>query len=277
MILIEIVLFHVLAAMCGASFGLLAVWAGLGRLHWFGRFILVAAVIGGLFPLPAFLALVFVSQALAVAVPLMVVRRFTAAGGAGNSVGSASIGHAWSRFSLGDLFRATLLVAAVCCVVTYLPGEVRAQWWKHVLLGASLGVATLAGAYAALGRRRVWFRWGVLCLAAPLAGAPTPLDESVYSFFGKPGWPWCAVTAGVGLLVALLLCLAKAAGFAAFLRAEDPSAGQPATAPSAGAFRRRLASSGLGLLSLAIVLLPSAAYHDMLHPAPIPTGPPPRA
>ena len=52
--MIEPAPFLVLAATAGAAFGLLAVWAALGRVHWSVRFVLVAAVIGCLFPVPAF-------------------------------------------------------------------------------------------------------------------------------------------------------------------------------------------------------------------------------
>ncbi|HVC99242.1 MAG TPA: hypothetical protein VND64_36595 [Pirellulales bacterium] len=197
----EIVLFHVLAATSGAAFGLLAIWAGLGRLHWSVRFIPVTAVIVSLFPVPAYdLALVFVSQALVVAVPLILVRRFTALPAEGIATEAPPGSHASRRFSVADLFRLTLLIAAVFGVVAYLPGDVRASWWKYVLLGAGFGVATLAGAWAALANRPWWIRLGVVCLVAPLAGVPTALDRETYFFSRGRGvlqWPWCAVTAAV--------------------------------------------------------------------------------
>jgi len=270
----EIVLVHVLAATAGAAFGLLAIWAGLGRHHWCVRFIPVAAVIVSLFPVPAFdLALVFVTQALVVVVPLLLVRRFTLPPADGKATEAPPRSHAWRRFSIADLFRATLLISTVFGVLAYLPGEVRESWWKYALVGGGFGVATLAGAWAALAHRPWWVRLGVVCLVAPLAGIPTALDKTTYVEFRDQGWPWCAVTAIAGLLVVLWLCLAKSTGLTALRRTEFGPIGQTTPTQSVGMARGRRAS--VALVSLAILLLPGVAYYDMTQPAPIPNGSPP--
>jgi len=272
----EIVLFHVLAATGGAAFGMLAIWAGFGRLHWSVRFIPVAAVIVSLFPVPAFdLALVFVSQALVVAVPLILVRRFTAPPADGTATVTAPPSQPWRRFSVADLFRATLLIAAVFGVAAYLPGDVRASWWKYTLVGAGFGVATLAGAWTALARRHWWLRLGGLCIAAPLAGVPTALDWRTYVYFRESEWAWCAVTAAVGVQVTLWLMLTEAAGWTGFCRTKRHSSKGVGTIQSVAVVRRRLAMSGLAVVSLAILLLPVVAYHDMLHAPSIPASQPP--
>jgi hypothetical protein len=272
----EVVLFHVLAATAGAAFGLLAIWAGLGRLHWVIRFVPIVAVIVALFPVPAFdLALVFVSQALVVAVPLILVRRFTAPPTDGTATVTPPASHPWRRFSVADLLRATLLIAAVFGVVAYVPENVRASWWKYVLLGTGFGMATLAGAWAARAHRPWWIRLAVVCFVAPLAGVPTALDWRTYFYFRESAWPWCAVTATVGVLVVVWLLLARAAGLTVLRRTGQGSAEDAATARRVGAFRRLVAGVMVGLTSLVILLLPAAAYHDMLHAPLIPTCRPP--
>jgi len=143
-----------------------------------------------------------------------------------------------------------------------------------MLVGAGFGVATLAGTWAALPHQRRWFRFGVVCILVPLAGVPTVLYENVLLLWGS-GWLWCAVTASVALLVATWLCLAHYAGFGRMRHADDSPAGHAVESRATRGFRRRLAISGLALVSLAILLLPTVAYYEMLHVPPIPITEPP--
>jgi hypothetical protein len=215
---------------------------------------------------------VFTSQGLVVSVPLTVIRNFRSVAPGESEYGSPSRFKGWMHFSVREVFQFTLLIAAVFCVAAYLPDDVRASWWHFTLLGAGFGVATLAGVWAALGRARRWLRECVCCLVAPLAGVATALDETVYADYRQSAWAWCAVTATIGLLVAFWLILAQAAGLIEGQRAGHRASTHAATTQSSAAVRRRLAVFSLGFVSLAMLMLPSDAYYDMLNPAPIPPG-----
>src|SRR5947209_2878091 len=111
----------------------------------------VAGTIGCLFPVPAFdLALVFMSQTIVVVFPLLLFRVFPAAAGNEHGAGLSLASNHRLHFSMRDLFKGTILIAAVLAVVARLPGEVKTSWLKYVTLGAGFGVATLAGTFAAL-------------------------------------------------------------------------------------------------------------------------------
>ena len=147
-----------LAASAATLYGLLALWAALGRGPWFVRAAIVAGAIGMLIPVPAFdLAIVFLSQSLAIIAPLWLldaarsIRRKKTAGEASVSATSGA-GH---RFSLADLFLFTLVAAGIASLGAYLPAKHREFWLSYASVGVGAGVVTLAAAWAALGRR-----WG---------------------------------------------------------------------------------------------------------------------
>ncbi|HVV71336.1 MAG TPA: hypothetical protein VHI52_07535 [Verrucomicrobiae bacterium] len=251
-LMIEVLLFHLLAITAGASFSLVAIWAAVGRSPWFLRFAVAAAVISCLIPVPALdVAAGAASQALVVAISLWVIR-FKVAPAAKADPGPA--GH-W-RFSMSSLLRATLLIASVFAVAAYMPADERRSWWKYAVTGAGFGAATLTGAWAGSSQRRLWVRWGILWVVAPLAG-------------GR----WWGATLGVGFLVAAWICLARRSGLLlAPLVAASPTAIGTSKAQSL-IVRPPLARAALSSLTLAMVFLPISAYHDMLQAVPIPVEP----
>lgn len=251
--MMEVLPIYLLAITAGASFGLVAIWAAVGRSPWFLRFAVAAAVIGCLIPVPAFdVAVGATSQALVVAISLWVIRLFKVAPVA---IADPRPTGRW-RFSMSSLFRATLLIASIFAVAAYMPADERRSWWKYAVTGAGFGAATLTGAWTGLSQRRLWVRWGILCVVAPLAG-------------GR----WWGATLGVGFLVAAWTCLARRSGFLlAPLVAASPTAIGTSKAQSL-TVRPPLARAALSSLTLAMVFLPISAYHDMLQAVPIPVEP----
>ncbi|HEX7375470.1 MAG TPA: hypothetical protein VF278_00080 [Pirellulales bacterium] len=249
-------IFHLLAAVSGASFGLAVVWAAVGRCHWLPRFLLIAAVVACLIPVPAFdLAVGAVSQAFVIAISLAVVRRLHAVPAAVSEAGPPPANR-WLRFSLSDLLRAMLLIASVFALAAYMPTTERQIWWYYAIAGCPFGLATLVGAWAAMSRGRRAMRFVVLCVVA--AGI---------------GVAWWYTTLTVGLLVATWICLARRAGL---ITVSHGIASQRATEnrhQRSPPFRAALAKVAIGVLSLPMVLLPLAAYYDMLQDAPIPVEP----
>lgn len=249
-------IFHLLAAVSGASFGLAVVWAVVGRCHWLPRFLLIAAVVACLIPVPAFdLAVGAVSQAFVIAISLSVVRRLHAVPAA-VSEAEPQQANRWLRFSLSDLLRAMLLIASVFALAAYMPTTERQIWWYYAIAGCPFGLATLIGVWAAMSRGRRAMRFVVLCVVAAAMGAVCGYE-----------------TLTVGLLVATWICLARRAGL---ITVSHGVAWQRATEnrhQRSPPFRAALAKVAIGLLSLPMVLLPLAAYYDMLQDAPIPVEP----
>lgn len=249
-------IFHLLAAVSAASFGLAVVWAVVGRCHWLPRFLLIAAVIACLIPVPAFdLAVQAVSQALVIAISLSVVRRLHAVPAA-ISGAEPQPANRWLRFSLSDLLRAMLLIASVFALAAYMPTTERQIWWYYAIAGCPFGLATLVGVWAAMSRGRRAMRFVVLCVVAAAIGAACGYE-----------------TLTVGLLVATWICLARRAGL---ITASHVVALQRATEnmrQRSPPFRAALAKVAIGVLSLPMALLPLAAFYDMLQDAPVPIEP----
>ena len=263
-------------ATAGAAFGLLAIWAALGRLHWFDP---VHSGRGGdrrLVPCAGFRSGPGVrfagpgrGRAVDARSPIQ-----TAAGRRNSDLNAARPPTRGGDSPLADLFRATLLIAAVFGVAAYLPGDIRASWWKYVLLGTGFGMATLAGTWAALAHRPWWIRWRVVCIAAPLAGVPTALDGELTSISGSRVALVCR-HGGSGCAGRRMALVSAGGGINGFTSHRSRSVRGRRKVRRVGAFRRRLAGIIVGLASLAILLLPAAAYHDMLHAPLISTCPPP--
>ncbi|HXT57436.1 MAG TPA: hypothetical protein VN699_02325 [Pirellulales bacterium] len=260
------ILLTVLAASAASLYGLLAIWAGLGRGHWFVRAAVVAAAIGMLLPVPAFdLAIVFLSQALSVAAPLLLLEMIRSAKHRNVACDSEITepipsGH---RFTLVDLFLLTLVAAGAASLGAYLPAKHRDFWLSYMMIGAGAGIVTLAAAWAALGRRWPILRWAVLIAAAPavgwllrLAEVPEELSENLFgasALLGIPGAPaWFAPTSmslTAALIAAPLACFQSAGWLKIFVSGR---LGRTAALASPG-WTRRIAGS------LAVVVLSAAS------------------
>lgn len=253
----ERVLFGLLSASAAACFGLLAIWAALGRTHWFPRLAALLSALGMFALVPATdLVLVFLAETLVCALPLF-------AGGVVRRI-SLLERERW-RFPLADLFLATLTVAAACIIVRYLPTHTFRPTQNYAHLGIGFGLAALVGAWGGLSRRSKLLRLAVLIVVASLAGLTAAFDDRTYD--QKPvGWPWCAVTAVVGCLVAAWLVLLRDACEVEFKAASSDATARPRTK----FVGKRAASVLLSLLTAGILFLPALAFLQMLAPAPLP-------
>jgi hypothetical protein len=273
-----------LAACAAAVYGLLAIWFGVGRGHWFVRAAVVAAAIGMLVPVPAFdLAIVFLSQSLSVAVSLLllgVIRSAKRRNVACELEITEPIpsGH---RFTLVDLFLLTLVAAGAATLGAYLPTKHRDFWLSYVMIGAGAGIVTLAAAWAALGRRWPILRWAVLIAAAPavgwllrLAEVPEELSENLFgasALLGIPGAPaWFAPTTMslTAALIAAPLVLLKHGGWLAFFSRRGLATF--ASGESERPWKRFLSRLGAVLVTGAASVVVGAAYFKMLCVLPIP-------
>ncbi|MCX7424248.1 MAG: hypothetical protein NTW96_01205 [Planctomycetia bacterium] len=155
--------------------GLLAIWAGLGRGHWFVRVAALAAVLGLALLIPAYeLVVVFTVQCLVIVPTLLVVRRLRA----------RSEGTPASQFTIRDLLLATAVVAGLSAVGASVPRDVWTSyrvvgivppflqpsdwppWAIYPLNGLIAGCVALAAAALVLCRWRRWQRVALLLFVA---------------------------------------------------------------------------------------------------------------
>lgn len=159
-----------LAIASSSAGGLLAIWVGLGRGHWFLRVAAIFAVLGLLLSIPAHeLAVVYAVQCLVV-VPTLLVVRCRRAWREGKRV---------VQFTVLDILLLTAVVAVVLAVVMNVPRQVWESgqfldvmrlirgafdefvvplWADCLLRGLFAGCVTLAAAAMVLGRYRRWLR-----------------------------------------------------------------------------------------------------------------------
>ena len=124
--------------------------------------------------------------------------------------------------------------------------------------GVGFGAATLAGTWAGSSQRSWWIRFGGLSIVAPLSG-------------GR----WWGATLGVGFLVAAWICLARRAGLLPVLCSKACPTAIAASKWQSLKLHPPVARVAIGVLSVAMLLLPITAYYDMLQAVPIPIEPPP--
>lgn len=274
-----------LIASCAASlYGLLALWVGRGRGPWFVRAAMLAVAISMLIPVPAYdLAIVLLSESLAIIAPLWLLaafraaRRRTAADASEGREASES-GH---RFSLADLFLFTLFAAGIASLGAYLPAKHRDFWLSYALMGAGAGVVTLAAAWAALGRRSRWLRASAL-ITTPLAvgfmsrylEVPAELNEALFSdgFFpatAAPAWFAPVIAISIAVIVGAWLGSLR---YSAWRASFDRLVSTAVNIDESGiAHWKRLAVRIELMLLFAIIFLPVAgAYFKIAFPLPIP-------
>jgi hypothetical protein len=167
--------------------GLVAIWAGLGRPHWFIRVIIVGGLLALGLPIPAYdlMALFFV-QSVVVILPLMIWRSFTNATAGADGRQRSMWRRLLPQFHLRDLLLFMVVVAAIAAFFARVPSSVWTSWAPYyglildsrylsywwifysfdsyplwmvfVATGVLLGLSTLIGAMVALWRRCAWLR-----------------------------------------------------------------------------------------------------------------------
>jgi hypothetical protein len=186
----------VLAVLLVTSFtcvGLLALWAGTSRRHWFVRTALVLAILSPLLVIPALEPFfVLALQSLLVALGVIVYRRKTTQrpANAGSPIDESAQPASRIRFSLTTLLLLMVLAAIGATVFVRFPRLTVPGWISILLNGALSGIATLSGAWMIVSTRKVWV-WPlgiVVCIA--VGGCLSAFDWFIPSITGiVSGWP----------------------------------------------------------------------------------------
>ena len=255
-----IVLLAILTVATYSLVGLLAIWAGLGRPHWFLRVAVIGGILLLLLLIPAYEPLLlFTIQSAVVILPLMLLKAVRKRPQHDGTQAGATT-RLRPQFSLLDLLLLTVVVAVIVAVAVKVPSDL-SEFWMYAqgillrppplapmspagvwtafgLVGLGLGITTLVAAWVGLGRR-LWLRLIVLCLI-----------------------PTSAVMAG-------WLALARASEWLA--KRDLPKGSRAMTSRAGAATRptfRRLAKLAAVLLSLLILLPPVATFCVLVPPEP---------
>ncbi len=270
----DLIFYGGLTILATTAVGLVAVWVGLGRPHWFVRLAALGGLLGLGLLVPAYdLVVVFLLQSVLVVVPLWLLRRRAlpvrandrdAVEGAGRSLRSR-----W-QFSLLDLLLAGVVVAALAALLANMPADAWGVFgYYHGLAAAFLAaVSTLVAAWATLGRRFLWLRL-ILLLLLPIPG----LVATWFKFRGVMDMlplVWFLVLPS-SLVMACWLALLWASGYRGIGKRGAASSAAATTGPA----RRRtvvtwLARAGLVLLSLGILAPLGVVFYLLVNPMPIP-------
>ncbi len=233
---------EILATMVYSTFGIAAVWVALGRRHWFLRTSVAGLVIGMWVLPPAYdNALIGLIQCIFVVVPLSLWRGLQSRTRAD---GDAPTGWKPYQFTLGSLLLLTVLVAAICALLSHAPKEMWGEWLWGVYYGAGFGMATLLAVRSALGRRVPWIRFLFVCL---LLGAWVVLDHRLPRIRH--------------LLAGLLPYAVPMTVWLSIWRRWNSTTQRRA---------RRRWGLALGVATLCIVILPASVWVILLHRVPIP-------
>ncbi len=273
--------------------GLVAVWAALGRGHWFFRI----AVLGGLLllalPIPANdPMLVFFAQSVVVVGTIVLTRTLrlrTTSRGTEVALAVDRTGAVTAKFSLRDLLLMMAVAAVFFAVVANVPME---QWaWESSLsyigLGAWLGAITLLSTWVALGRPRRSLCL-LLLLAIPIMLAShwifvkshfdvwfmknslLGMITTSFTVVGKSDYIWwLVVMAPLGWITPAWLALARMppALVPGFTHVES----RHETLHRINKRRTAVRGIVLVLVSLVILIPPVWVYYRLVTPTPIPT------
>ncbi len=134
----EMILFGLLTVATYSLVGLLAIWAGLGKPHWFLRVAVVGGTLLLLLLIPAYEPLLLFSiQSAVVIVPLMLLRGFWARAetvGPDGGVHAGALPRLRPQFSLSDLLLLTVVVAVIVAVAVKVPSDL-SEFWLYVRNG----------------------------------------------------------------------------------------------------------------------------------------------
>jgi hypothetical protein len=224
-----------LIASASSLVGLLAIWAALSRRHWFVRAAAVGGLICSLAVVPAYaLVQIFLAEVTCVVVPL---------------VG----GRLWRErrfsFRLADLFLITVVVASVVLLAKNAPKPVLQL--GYLGWGAACGYAALAGLGAWKLAGRKWLRASLLA-GLPLAAAAIGPFSWLF-LWDAPIWFWYAA---LPLLAVVVWACLSLFGAQKVVNARQWSA----------------ARLTLAALFIALMVLPTVAYYQMIFPTPAPVA-----
>jgi hypothetical protein len=163
-----LIIYLTLAVTTFTLVGLVAVWSGLGRGHWFIRLAVATAVVALPLTIPAYeLVIIFFVQSFFTILPLLILRKIRRRPDAVSENPQVPIVLRRSQFYLRDLLLLTVLVALVSAIFAQVPQEAWAEWFSPTLYSLGFACWTLSGAWIALGRARWWLRLIVIPFCIP--------------------------------------------------------------------------------------------------------------
>jgi hypothetical protein len=278
------IVFIVLAVTSSSVVGLLAIWAALGRGHWFLRVATLGAVIGLALLIPAYELIVVYTVQCLVVVPTLIVARRLRARGEGNHV---------LQFTLLDLLLLAAVVAVLTAVGVSVPRRVWESWGllyaiptffgatatppcvDYLVTGLIGGLVTLAAAWLALGCQRRWIRWILFLLCtASVTGTAGAMVHWRMEGRARDIMSGRILVSGVYLLASpyavtliLLLPLVPMTACLAMFRV------QASLRDASFRRRRAVALVLLTLLGLGVLVPPSWTFYMLMTPPPIPNDP----
>jgi hypothetical protein len=148
-------------------FGLLGVWAGVGRGRWFWRLGVVLGCVALLLFIPAYeLVYFYLIQAGVLFAVSTVWRQRHPLRSAGDKLNDGNASARW-QFSIADLLLLTFFVACGCAMLCRTPAEVRECWPELTIAAAFLGLGTLMSVSNVYDSSKLWRRWANTILLFP--------------------------------------------------------------------------------------------------------------
>lgn len=216
------------------SVGLVAVWAALGRGHWFFRALVVVALIA----LPLLIAsyelvVLFLVQSALTAIPLFFLRRYQRPAVPAFPQDPAPL-QGRAQLHLRDLLLAMVIAAAISAILAQIPRATWSEARSLAMLGAAFGVLTLVGVWIGLGRSRLWLRLLALCLCFP--ATPVALLLNLVRMTRRTDrvtatFPWIR-RLGVSAIVLLVLLIFGPPAFVFCKLYPPPTVPKPPSLPS---------------------------------------------
>ena len=259
--------------------GLLAIWAGASRRHWFLRAGVFVGVLSLLLLIPAYEPFVaFTLQGAVVAVGVKLHRWWV------QRKEDKSALPRCLRYSVLTLLQLTVFIAIGMAVAVKLPVLNFRAWQSVVLIGLVSGSATLLGLWIAHGRLLRW--WWRIALGVPLAILLSlPLvwwEWFVQQRLGIVGWPRVGAFGGLSGdgrqdyftdWIPMIACVVGITSIVLWLLAGETAIG-PKVARKSGQIRSRpLRATACVVLVLVAILLtapPAYVYYRLMTPLPIP-------
>jgi hypothetical protein len=211
--------FWLLTVLMASLVGLLAIWAGLGRGHWFLRVAVVLGCISLLMLIPAFeLVIVYVLQAGLTIVILGTWRKWRLARRvvvvSQESTLDAERRSPW-QFSILDMLMMMAFVAWLSTMLVRTPTAVWTTWPELLAEGAITAGLTIAAAWIALSNGRLWLRLPLLLVLFPavLMAAWLCLWRRAFGSHSDSRWESCKTRSSQALLlIATVAILAPVVG-----------------------------------------------------------------
>jgi hypothetical protein len=192
--------------------GLLAIWAGLGRGHWFVRTAVVLGCISLLVTIPAYgLIVVYMLQAGLAIIVLAAWRNWRLARRSDTPANESTPHVNWRspwQFSILDMLLLTVVAAWLCAMLMRTPAGVWATWPFLLAEGAITAGLTIIAAWAGLGGHRRWLYVPTCVTLFPAAPIATWLRLWQRAIRSPTGSQWQSCITYISRAAVIILSLA---------------------------------------------------------------------